>query len=362
MRIIQLFPGKIWGGAEQYVLDLGKALHKQGDEVTYLARNSAPIRKRLQGKVTLHTLPFAGAWDFYSIVRLAARLKREPADIVHIHDTRFVPIAMAAKWLSRSQAKIVLTRHIARSSVTLPWFRFMFKRLHGMIFVSGLAKRMWADANPWMPEEKMNVVLNSIPAHTGKTADVSLRRQHHIAEETPLIVFTGRIRRSKGCAVLVQALGKIRQLPFAVVFIGAGKPADYPSRLLQLAQRYDIQDRIVFHGFSDQTRLLIQEADIGVAPSIVRESCHLSSMEFMQAGKCVITTNNGAQPEYITAGENGLLVSPGDPDELAAALKKVLQQPQYRTELGEKAKCYFDRHLSYERFIARINKLYGQRS
>lgn len=358
MKIIQLFPGKIWGGAEQYVFDLGKALCGQGDEITYFACNSTPIRKRLQSKVALHTLPFAGACDFYSIIRLANRLKREHTDIVHIHDTRFVPIAMAAKWLSRSQAKVILTRHIARSCVTLPWFRFMFQRLHRMIFVSELAKRMWADANPWMPEEKMNVVLNSIPAYTEETVDVSLRRRHHIAEEIPLIVFTGRIRRSKGCAVLVQALGKIKQLPFVVVFIGASKSVGYSSQLLQLARRCGIQDRIVFHGFSDQTRILIQESDIGVAPSIVREACPLSPMEFMQAGKCVVATNNGAQSEYIVSGENGVLVSPDNPDELAAALKVVLQHPQYRMQLGEKAKRYFDKHLSYERFIARINKLY----
>lgn len=358
MKIIQIFPGKIWGGAEQYILDIGRALHKQGHEVAYLARNSSVIQKRLQGKVLFRTLPFAGTWDIYSALRLSGILKENDTDVIHIHDTRFVPIVITAKWLSGSKARIILTRHIARASSPLPCFRLMYRRLHCMIFVSRLAKRMWADANPWMPGEKIHVVHNSIPVSNEKTEGTSLRNRYHIAKDIPLIVFTGRIRRSKGCAVLIEALGQIGHLPFAAVFIGAGKPADYPIRLLKLAEGRGIQDKILFHGFSDKARLLIQEADIGAAPSIVREACPLSPMEFMQAGKCVIATNNGAQPEYITSGETGLLVSPNNPKELAEALRIVLEQTQYRTELGEKAKLYFDKYLSYEKFISCISKLY----
>ncbi len=358
MKIIQIFPGKIWGGAEQYILDLGRALHEQGHEVTYLARNSSVIEERLRGKVLLRTLPFVCAWDICSALRLSYILKEKNADIIHIHDTRFVPIVTTAKWLSGSNARVILTRHIARAGSPLPFFRFMFRRLHCMIFVSRLAKRLWAEANPWMPDDKMNVVHNSIPAFNEKAARISLKSQYHLAENIPLIVFTGRIRRSKGCGVLIEALGKVAHLPFTAVFIGSSKPTSYPIHLLKLAKERGLQDKILFHGFSDEVRSLIQEADIGVAPSIVREACPLVPMEFMQAGKCVIATNNGAQPEYVTSGETGLLVSPNNPEELAEALRTVLKQPSYRAELGKKAKLYFDKHLSYEKFINRINKLY----
>lgn len=359
MKIIQIFPGKIWGGAEQYILDLGRALHEQGHEVTYLARNSLVIKKRLQGKVPFRVLPFAGTWNIYSILRLSSILKEKEVDVIHIHDTGFVPIVTAAKSLSHSNVKIILTRHIARASSTFPLFRPMFKKLQGMIFVSELAKKMWAGTNPWMPSAKMHVVHNSIPPSKEKSITSPLRTRYHISEDIPLIVFTGRVRRSKGCAILVQALGEIRHLPFFVVFIGACKPTDYHVHLLQLAKKCGIQDKILFHGFSDKVRLLIQDADIGVAPSIVREACPLSPMEFMQAGKCVIATTNGAQPEYITSGETGLLVPPNDPKKLGETLKIVLEQAKYRTALGEKAKLYFDNHLSYEKFISRITKLYG---
>lgn len=358
MKIVQIFPGKVWGGAEQYVLDLGQALQKQGHEVFYMGTNSNVIKERTQGKVPVETLPFICAWDFFSIQRLSHFLKESGADVVHIHDTRLVPIAVAAKKLAHSRVRIVLTRHIARSSHVPPFFRLMFRGLHCIIFVSELAKRMWADANPWMPPLKMHVVHNSIPASRQETGIVSLRTRYHLAEDMPLVVFTGRVRRSKGCEVLVQALGKIRHLPFTLVFIGASKPADYPKRLLHWARAYGIEERILFYGFSDNVRLLIREADIGVAPSIVKEACALSPMEFMQAGKCIIATNNGSQPEYIQSGETGLLISPDNSEELAVAIQSALEQKTYRIGLGEKAKLYFDKHLNYEKFISRITRLY----
>lgn len=358
MKIIQIFPGKVWGGAEQYVLDLGRALQKQRHEMFYMSTNSNVIKERTQGKVPVETLPFICTWDFFSIQRLSHILKESGTDVVHIHDTRFVPIAIAAKKRAHSRVRIVLTRHIARSSHVLPFFRSAFKELHCIIFVSELAKRMWANANPWMPVQKMHVVHNSIPVSRQESGIVSLRARYQLTEDMPLIVFAGRVRRSKGCEVLVQALGKIRHLPFTLVFIGASKPADYPKRLLHLARAYGIEERILFYGFSDNARLLIREADIGVAPSIVKEACALSPMEFMQAGKCIIATNNGSQPEYIQSGETGLLISPDNPEELAAAIQTALEQKLYRTVLGEKAKSYFDNQLNYEKFLGRITRLY----
>lgn len=359
MRIIHIFPGKIWGGAEQYILDLGNALSEKKHDVTFLTFNTPAIKRRLQGKVPYQTLPSTCTWDIYSIFRLSAIIKENRAEVLHIHDMRFVPLAIGAKALSHSSVKVILTRHIARESHTFPFFRNAYKQLHRIVFVSQLAKNMWMKANPWMPDEKIQVLHNSIPPQSITTGKDELRVKYHIHETTPLIVFTGRVRRSKGCAILIQALGMIRDLPFALVFIGSCKPKNYADRLLLLAQKNGIKDKVFFHGFSNNVRALIQDADLGIAPSIVREACPLSPMEFMQAGICVIATNNGAQPEYIFSGKNGLLVSPNHPKELAEAIKRVLEQPDYRKKLGENAKQYFDTHLSYSQFIGQICTLYG---
>ena len=66
----------------------------------------------------------------------------------------------------------------------------------------------------------------------------------------------------------------------------------------------------------------LRQADFGILPSIYPEALGISNLEYMMAGKAHIASNNGAQPEYVNDGVNGLLVPPGD--------EKALAQPAYQ--------------------------------
>lgn len=358
MKIIQIFPGKIWGGAEQYVLDLGEALKERGHEVVYVTRRSKAVTDRLSGSVDFITMPFTGAYNPAASWWMVRLLKTVCPDVIHIHDASFVPVTVRTKRLCRSDVRIVLTRHIARASRVNPLFRTYFRRLHRMVFVSELSRSLWTGVNRWMPESRCMAVLNSIPDGI-LPDDTSLRERFCIAPDVPVIMFTGRVRRSKGCEVIVRALAEIKDLPFVMVFVGTCKPAGYAAVLARMAGKLGIGDRVFFYGFTDNVRSLVRQADIGVAPSIVREACHLSPMEFMQAGKCVIVSNNGAQPEYIRQRLTGLLIPPGDELWLADALKMLLCHPDMRARLGAAAKEYFDRNMSYDIFVDKILAAYN---
>lgn len=359
MNILQIIPGKVWGGAEQYILDLSKALLTKGHHVMLLSRNSKAVTGRLDGELPYTVFPFCGSFDLRSALRLATYMKSTDPDVVHIHDTSFVPVVVLAKIISRSNARVVLTRHIARRSRVLPLFRPLFRRLHRVIFVSELAKKLWRSANGWMPEERLTVVHNSIPDNEKPYGTRSLRKLYGLDSDTPLLLFTGRIRKSKGCTVLLEALSRIRQEPFQLVFVGRCKPLSYEKKLRRLARSLGLEARVSFYGFTTDVRTLIREADIGIAPSIVREACPLSPMEFMQAGKCVIATNNGAQTEYIKTGETGLLVAPNDAVHLADSIRAVLEDKELRARLGRAAKDYFETNMNYNAFLARILAAYS---
>lgn len=358
MTIVQLFAGKIWGGAEQYVLDLGKALQERGHRVVWVCREGSVVAQRLQGQVPVETIVFRSSLDLSAARSLSRILRREQADVLHVHDKAFVTVAVVAKRLAGTSTRILLTRHIARRSSVFPLYRWAYRGLHRIVFVSQLAKRLWQEANPWMPDARCRVVINSVAA-SGEAPQGLLRKQYGIAADVPLLVFTGRVRRSKGCEVLLRALAQCADLPFAMVFVGACKPRDYADRLQTLAQTLNIGDRVFFHGFTSQAQLLIQDADVGVAPSIVREACPLSPMEFMQAGKCVVATNNGAQPEYISDGQTGLLVPPDDVEALAAALRRVVADATLRQRLGRQAQDHFRQHMSYDAFVGRLLDCYA---
>ncbi len=356
MKIVQIFPGKVWGGAEQYVLDLGTALTREGHDVVYVARPSKVVVSRLKGVVDF-TLAHIGGFFCGKSARMLAPVIMD-ADIVHVHDVGQVAAVMKAVDMSGSRARIVLTRHVARASRTMPWRRPDIKRLHRMIFVSDLARDLWQSVNGWMPDDRCLTIHNSI-SDTPLTKVEDLHERFGVAADVPLVMFTGRVRKSKGCEVIVRALGQVKDLPWVMLFVGTCHPADYDKELVMVARECGVADRIGFYGFSDAVRSLIPQASVGVAPSIVREACPLSPMEFMKAGVCVIASDNGAQAEYITDGETGLLVAPDDVDSLANALRRVLSDSRLRSNIGVSGRDYFRRFMAYPAFLRAILAAYA---
>ncbi len=357
MEIILVFPGKIWGGAEQYVLDLGKALQSAGHHVRYIANPTRQIEGRLKEEaMEVEYFAVGNILNIKSLRHLAKCLGN--ADIMHIHDVHHVPWAIAGKKLAKADTRIFTTRHIARGSRTMPWDRPFFNGIEGIIFVSGISARLWQSKNRWMPDEKCHVVLNSVADNRQEKPAASLRRELKIGRETPLLAFTGRVRKSKGCEVIVRALSLLKDHDFHMVFIGNCKPDNFSERLMQLAKEAGIADKITIYGFSSNIKGLLGDIEIGLAPSIVREACPLSPMEYMQAGIPVIASDNGGQIEYIKDGVNGILIPPDDAESLANAIKRLLDNPGERQQIGKNAKEYFEENMSYPKFVNKITTLY----
>lgn len=340
MKITEIIPGKVWGGAEQYILDLGRALTERGHEVEYVCRDASAVTSRLDAE----GIP-------YRLIGKGLQAELADADVVHIHDSKFVKPTIKTAQRSGKTPRVVLTRHIARGSRVMPWNRRYWRELHRIVFVSRIARDLWTGANGWMPAEKCAVIHNSIPAIAEKTEVRNLREEFGIGKDTSLLMFTGRVRRSKGCEVIIKALGKLKELPWAMVFVGATKPADYRTKLEKLVEAEGVAGRIFFTGFTPDARSLVGQADIGVQPSIVRESFGLSMLEFMQAGKPIVTTDNGGQREFITDGADGFLIPPSDTDALTDALSRLISDKYLREKMGASGQSAYADRLSYDSFV-----------
>lgn len=356
MNILQIFPGKIWGGAEQYILDLGKALSDRGNNVRYICRPSSAVISRLENEVEYSIMPLSGPLALFpsqEIVKMIAW-----ADLIHIHDVSHCKYILNA---CRTVVcpKIILTRHIARKSKANYFDKLALKKVNHLIFVSNLSKNLFVEVNKFLSPDKCHIVRNSIPTHNFTENEQDLRFRFGIEPHTPVLMFTGRIRKSKGCAVIIEALSLIKDLPWAMIFVGNCKPSDYDRHLTSMALKSGIGNRVFFTGFSKSVRALINQADIGLAPSIVKEACPLSPMEFMQAGKCVITSDNGAQPEYITDRVTGFLTPPDSPAKLADILKETLSDSVIRQKAGNNARIYFEKEMNYDSFISKILSIYN---
>jgi glycosyltransferase involved in cell wall biosynthesis len=157
--------------------------------------------------------------------------------------------------------------------------------------------------------------------------------------------------------VLIDAVKQLKNFDFVLFIAGKGNQW-YENQLKEQVKAYCLEDKICFLGFIENVSAFIHQIDIGIAPSVWREPFGLSVIEFMQAGKPVITTNNGAQSEYITNREDGILIPPSDEYALSEAIRYLLENSEECSTIGKNAQTSFQSKLSFQVFYNKIISVY----
>ena len=142
------------------------------------------------------------------------------------------------------------------------------------------------------------------------------------------IVFVGDLSRDKGVDVLIEARRRIVNAP-RLVFAGrvlTEMPVDCPEWIELLG--------VLDH---DAVMALMRTASAVVVPSIVPDCCPTVVLEAMAAGRPVVAASSGGIGDLIEDGVTGLLVAPGDPAPLAAALFSVITHPDGAAAMGRRA-------------------------
>jgi glycosyltransferase involved in cell wall biosynthesis len=168
-----------------------------------------------------------------------------------------------------------------------------------------------------------------------------------------------RLDRMKGVFVLLEAFASLtaRYPKLHLVFAGRG---DSDAQMHAETATLGLQSRVEFLGhFSGDIAALLSEFDIFVFPSLW-EGFPYSIVEAMRSGMPIVATDVGGIMEAIDSGREGLLVSPGSAAELAAAIEKLLAEPQLRRQFGLAARQRFQRELSLDQMHRRVRDLLSQ--
>jgi glycosyltransferase involved in cell wall biosynthesis len=170
--------------------------------------------------------------------------------------------------------------------------------------------------------------------------------------------FVGTLEPRKGVIDLIQAAGSFleRHPEATLTVIGAPPPGDdgaYANRLREAARALSGHERIVFRGYVPHAAEEIARFDLLVIPSHAEPMASVTG-EAAAAGIPVVATSAGGLPEGVRDG--GLIVPPGDPQALAGAINALLDHPERRRELGERALAGSSR-FDPERFAEAMDNL-----
>jgi len=131
----------------------------------------------------------------------------------------------------------------------------------------------------------------------------------------------------------------------------------YLAHLQSEAGALGLGDRMHFLGWRDDVPEVIAAADIVVLPSW-SEGLPLAVLEAMACGKPVVATPVGGVARAVVEGKTGLLVPPGKPGRLAAAISRLLQDPVEAARMGAEGRRRVESRYSLDQFTRSIESLY----
>ena len=364
MKIFHIVSNKEWGGGEQYVYDLSQRQMADGIDVTIFCKPvEAIIQKFAEAGMKVVPLALGGALDVKSAWQMAKVIRsQESGDrslILHAHNFKDAFTACYARCLSsQKQVRVVMCRHLTRKGKNTILYRWLYRHLDRLVFDSELSKSEFLSTRPTIDAVKLGIVHTSVVVQDGVTA-TDVRTKFQIPDDCVIGMFHGRLDPEKGLDTLLDAVALLKDKPLRLVLVGRGSE-EYTTHLKQLVNEYALSDMVIFAGFVHPVLPYVAAADFGILASTVQEGCPLSPQEYMSQGHPVVVTNNGGQREYVSQGQNGLLVPPGDAQALAEAIARLVDDSALRQRLGKQAKADFDDHLNYAHFYAQIKTVYEE--
>jgi len=345
------------GGAERVMANLALEFQRRGCPTTILTARWDPLWPAAlsYGGVPVVRLdqPESRGWGTWKYMRALARWlrqHRDAYDVVYVsmlkHDA-FVALGAACK-----PAPVVLRAEGGGVSGDCQWQR----TTRGGWLIGRRCRQAAAVIAPSRAIEsellaagycaaRVHFLANGVPLPPPTAADARLVARRVLGEAqpalfmpsaAPLVVTTGRLHANKGLDDLIEAWPAVLvQHPEARLWIVGEGP--HRSALEARMSRLGLYGRVALAGAFDAVDDFLTAADLFVLPSL-EEGMSLALLEAMAAGLPVVATDIPGNRQLVADGRQGVLVPPGSPPRLAAALRRLLDQPALASELGAAAR------------------------
>ena len=315
-----------------------RALAAAGHEVVLMLPHDALLVNQLareEGGKQLFLLPDAWRWR----AALDPLFRRRMRKILHDADVVIVHNALLESDLRRlCDCPIVAVNHLDKIK--------RMGRCDAVIALnSGIQKELVAAAFSDCPERVLLLPNGLWEFPAAVSVPVPL-----IKDSVPVIGFLGALEDFKGCYDLLAAVELIQTPRLRVIFAGSGGAESELKR-----RAAGIPHRVEFWGHVDDINKFFNSCDIFCLPSYA-ESSGLSLIEAMAYGLAVVATAAKGPLDIIKDGDNGLLVPPRAPAELAAQLQTLLDDDAKRRRLGMRARETAVNRFSPDIFTAGLSE------
>lgn len=360
-RVLHVINGEHYSGAERVQDLLATTLPEFGYDVAFACVKPGSFDANRQNReAPLSNVAMRTRFDLTAARRLVSVFREHKCEILHAHTPRSLMVASGA-------AKILgcpLVYHV-HSPVGRDSKRTWANRLNTWSETRNLqqADRLICVSNSLRdymrglghPDEKIRVV------HNGVTVSPL---EAKVADKTVFwtLGMVALFRPRKGLEVLLEALKILAEqnLPLRLKCVGGFESEKYEIDVYNLADKLNVGHLIDWTGFEKNVRARLKEMQIMVLPSQFGEGLPMVVLEAMAVGLPVVASKVEGIPEAIRDGQDGLLFTPNNPEELASQIRQLIKNRSLWSEISQSAWKRQRSEFSDRSMAARIASVYDE--
>jgi glycosyltransferase involved in cell wall biosynthesis len=348
-KICELCLSPDLGGLELYMM---RASHYLDDECVSVLNEKGKLKGYFENTpyryFTLKRRNLLLSW--LNARALARIIDDEAIDILHLHWTKDLPLAVMAKLLSNRKPRVIQSRHMRMTRFKDDFYhRFLYRNLNMILAVTQQVKLQIEKFVPESIRPKIEVLyIGAQQPVIISDEEKKSRREQLGLNESFIVGIIGRIEPQKGQHIVLEAVKKLQGggIDAKALVIGAAMEESYLQKL-----QNDYGDVGIFTGFTTQAQTMMQLCDVMVLAT-ENETFGLVLIEAMMCSVCVVASDSGGPLEIVDDGVNGLLFKTFDSDELSDKLELLQRDSGLRERFAiagnQKAMDMFESQRQFE--------------
>ena len=346
------------GGAERVAIHLVNLLPADRF-VPYLCstRAEGPLASFVAPHVTRLCLERRGRLDPLALRQFCDFVADRGIRIVHAHASALFFARLAAA-LSR-RCSVIWHDHYGRSDFgdRPAWLYRLATRGVGGVIAVNQTLAAWCRQSLRLPKSRVWYIPNLVPPAEGPAG-----REGYPAlpgEDGKRLVCVANFRPQKDHPTLLRAMSlAAAQVPGAhLLLVGDSADPGYVTAIRARITELRLDGAVTYLGPRGDVPAILGGCDIGVLSS-ASEGLPLALLEYGRAGLAAVATSVGQCPEVLDNGRAGVLVRPGEPEELGSALVRLLRDGEERARYAARFRDRVDELYSPRRIMRQVCEVY----
>jgi len=362
-KILFVVPSLARAGAEKQVVDLanGLAADQVRCHVASFESNRDQLDRLNLDQVTYHALNRRWKFDWGVASAIADIIDQHDIDILHCTLSIGIFWGVLAANKAKKNPIVVAGVHTTinrtrKDDLLDRWvYRPQLRSVANILFVCNNQRDYWIDRDPKLANHS-SVIYNGVDHHAFdrlpfEEQGQELKAKLGIPDQATTMCCVAAFRPEKSQGNIVRALATIQQNQHPLHLLLAGDGLEL-TRVQQLASDLGVADHIHFLGKLPDVRPVLAASTFSIIASVAVETFSFAMLESMAMSTPVVSTRIGGAGEAVIPGSTGILVQPGNIQELSCAINKLAQDPRKARKLGANARRLVEEKFTYATMVS----------